>query len=109
MRELTFRSVVSELLARRRLSRRRRMPLVLGDIVNGTFPHSVYLFAPALQQLIASGHSDLEQAYAEFRYTNLNPLSAVYRPGVVPVLRSRVAARRFMNARPARRTTKSIP
>lgn len=83
MRELTLTSVVSELLARHRLSRGLRMPLILGDILNGTFTYSVYLYAPALQQLIASGHSDLEHAYAEFRYTNLNPLSAVYRPGVV--------------------------
>jgi AraC-like DNA-binding protein len=85
MRELGFESVSGELLARRCLPRRRRMPLALSDILDGTFTNSVYLYAPVLQALMASGQHDLEVAYAEFRLTNLNPLAAVYRSGIASV------------------------
>lgn len=84
VRELDFDAVVSGLLARRRLAARQHMPLILDDILDGSFTKSVSLQVPTILHLIASGNTDLDIAYAEFRHTNLNPLAAVFRPGLHP-------------------------
>lgn len=85
MKGLDIRAVVRELMSRRRLPVRQRMSLILNDVLDGTFTQNVYRHTPAIRALIKSGNSDLAQSYAEFCDTNLNPLSAVYRPGLHPV------------------------
>ncbi|MFZ9297840.1 MAG: helix-turn-helix domain-containing protein [Hylemonella sp.] len=77
----------------------RRMHHVLNDVLDGAFTHAVYTHTPVLRQLIDGETQGLRPAYAEFRLTNLNPLTSVHRPGLEQDFHEPLAQRHLDSAK----------